>query len=352
MNLDDLSLIQKLDTLNMLGEINSLPTQLENAWILGQSLPLPVMEGIQKVILSGMGGSAIGADLVSAYVAPTCPVPVVVHRDYGLPAWASGPGTLMVASSHSGETEETLDSFDAGAKSGCRVIAICTGGELEKRALAARIPVWKFSHAGQPRAAVGWSFGLLLSLFSRLGLIPDPSQELAAAILGMRSRQPILAAAIPSAGNPAKRLAGLLVDRWVNVFGSGILAPVARRWKDQLNELAKTGAGFEFLPEADHNALAALVNPEMLGKVITLFLSSPSDHPRNQKRTTLTHKAFLAAGMNTDLFTAIGDSPLEQMWTTLHFGDYLGFYLAIAYGMDPTPVEALQGFKRALRSGE
>ena len=284
----------------MLAEINLSPSQLENAWQLGQSLPLPAMDGIQQVLLSGMGGSAIGADLVSAYIASYCPIPVFVHRDYGLPSWAKGGQTLVVVSSHSGATEETLDSFDTAVKSGCRVIAICTGGELEKRALAAGVPVWKFDHAGQPRAAVGWSFGLLLSLFSRLGLIPDPSQELAAAVKGMLAKQPALAVSSPVADNPAKRLAGQLVGCWVNVFGSGLLAPVARRWKDQFNEHAKAGAGFEFLPEADHNSLAALVHPEMLDKVFTLFLASPSDHPRNRRRITLTRQAFMAAGMNTE----------------------------------------------------
>ena len=351
MNLDDFSLLQNLDSLNMRGEIDSLPVQLENAWQLGQSLPLPAMQGIQRVLIPGMGGSAIGADLVAAYIAASCPVPVVVHRDYGLPAWAESAGTLVVASSHSGETEETLDSFNTALQKGCRVIVISTGGELEKRANAAGVPVWKFSHAGQPRAAVGWSFGLLISVLFRLGLISDPSQEIAGAVAGMRTRQAVLSAGIPTANNPAKRLAGRLVNRWVNVYGSGLLAPVARRWKDQLNELAKAGAGFEFLPEANHNALAALVNPPMLDQVFTLFLTCPSDHPRNRRRIGLTRQAFLSAGSNTDLFRAEGESPLEQMWSSLHFGDYLAYYLAITYGMDPTPVEALQAFKKALRSG-
>lgn len=355
MNLDDLDFIRKHDPQDMLGEIDGLPAQLERAWELGQTCDVFETSQVSQVLISGMGGSAIGADLVAAYAAPNCRVPVVVHRDYGLPAWARGPETLVIASSHSGDTEETLDSFDAALEAGCTLLAVCTGGELEKRANAAGVPVWKFVHTGQPRAAVGYSFGLLLSAFARLGLIPEPEKELLEAAAGMRSAREALKAGIPAAQNPAKRMAGQLVGRWVNVYGSGILAPVARRWKGQVNELAKAGAGFEVLPEADHNALAGLENPDVLMQTMTIFLragTTNADHARNRLRVELTRQAFVAAGLNTDLYEARGESRLEQMWTTLHFGDYMAFYLAMAYGMDPTPVEALQGFKAAMKAAE
>ncbi len=353
MNLDDLALIHKLDAQDMLGEIDNLPAQLEKAWELGMQQPcegLELSQGFSRLLISGMGGSAIGADLVSAYVAPVCRVPLVVHRDYGLPAWARGAETLVIASSHSGNTEETLDSFDAALEAGCTLLAVCTGGELEERARAAGVPVWKFEHKGQPRAAVGFSFGLLLAAFARLGLIPNPEKELLETVTGMRSAQETLRANILVAQNPAKRMAGQLVGRWVNIYGAGILAPVARRWKGQVNELAKAGAGFEVLPEADHNALAGLENPDVLMQTMTIFLRAPSDHERNRLRADLTRQAFMAAGLNNDVYEAKGESRLAQMWTTLHFGDYTAFYLAMAYGMDPTPVEALQDFKAAMKA--
>jgi glucose/mannose-6-phosphate isomerase len=111
MNLDDLSMFRQLDTQDMIGHINGLPDQLLTAWELGQTLPLPEMHGVQKILIAGMGGSAIGADLMAAYAAPHCAAPIFVHRDYDLPAWASGPETLVIASSHSGNTEETLGGF-------------------------------------------------------------------------------------------------------------------------------------------------------------------------------------------------------------------------------------------------
>ena len=350
MDLDDVFSFSKLDPQNMLAEIDNLPRQLQSAWELGQQQPLPDGKGVTRVIISGMGGSAIGADLLAAYIAPVCKIPVIVQRDYVLPAWAHGPETLVIASSHSGNTEETLEAFETAVKAGCRILAVCTGGELEKRATAHKLPVWKFTHAGQPRAAVGFSFGLLLAAFTRMGLITDPEKDLLEAVADMRSQQETLRADVPVAQNLAKRMAGQLVGRWVNVYGSGMLAPVARRWKGQVNEIAKAGAGFEILPEADHNALAGLENPAVLMQTITLFLRAPSEHPRNHLRTDLTRQGFMVAGLNTDVYNANGESPLAHVWTALHFGDYMAYYLAMVYEMDPTPVDALQNLKAAMKA--
>ena len=354
MNLDDFNAFNQLDPQNMLGEIDNLPDQLQSAWELGQRQPcegLKPSQGFTRVLISGMGGSAIGADLLAAYIAPSCPVPVIVHRDYGLPAWAHDTETLVIASSHSGNTEETLEAFNTGLHNKCRLMAVATGGKLAGRAAQAKIPLWKFEHRGQPRAAVGFSFGLLLAVFARLGFIPDPAKELAGAVAAMKKQQETLRADVPVAQNPAKRMAGQLVGRWVNVYGSGCLAPVARRWKGQVNEIAKAGAGFEVLPEADHNALAGLLNPaDILSRTATLFLRAPSDHPRNHLRAELTHQGFMLEGLNTDVYEAQGESPLAHIWTTLHFGDYTAYYLAMAYGADPTPVDTLENFKAAMKA--
>lgn len=358
MNLDEFQSFKQLDAQNMLAEIDGLPDQLQSAWELGQTSEVFKISEVSKVVIAGMGGSAIGADLLSSYALGTCRVPVFVHRDYGLPAWARGPETLVIASSHSGNTEETLDSFDQALKNQCLIIAIATGGELAARATKAKVPLWQFEHEGPPRAAVGFSFGLLLAIFTRLGLIPDPSKELARAVAAMKRQQETLRAETPVAQNPAKRMAGQLMGRWVNVFGSGLLAPVARRWKTQINEIAKAGAGFEVLPEADHNTLAGLSNPEdVLSHTFTIFLRAPSEttnstHPRNRLRADLTRQTFMLEGLNTDFFDAQGHSSLAHIWTALHFGDYMAYYLAMAYGVNPTPVEALEKFKAAMKAAK
>ncbi len=352
MNLDDLSLFKQLDKGGMLAHIDRLPDQLGNAWELGQGLALPGWTGIQQMVIAGMGGSAIGADLVSAAVVETCPVPVYVHRDYGLPAFAKGRETLVICSSHSGNTEETLDAFDTAVENGCLVLVVSTGGKLSERAETAGFPVWKFTHNGQPRAAVGFSFALILSAFSRLRLVPDAGDDLREAVAAMKSQQEDLRAEVEVVKNPAKRVAGQLMGRWVTVFGAGALSPVARRWKGQINEVAKAAANFELIPEADHNTLAGLVHPAevLMPHTVTLFLGAPSDHPRNRLRLKETRNIYMLEGLAIDSYTARGLSVIAHIWTTLHFGDYMAYYLAMAYGVDPTPVDALENFKQVLKS--
>jgi len=153
MNLDDLARFKQLDTLNLLGEIDNLPDQLGYAYQLGLKHLLPGWKDIRQVVLTGMGSSAIGADLLASYCASLSPIPVSIHRDYDLPLAASGEATLVICVSHSGNTEETLSAFEAADKAGCRVIVITTGGELAKRAKARDILIWTFDHAGQPRTA-------------------------------------------------------------------------------------------------------------------------------------------------------------------------------------------------------
>lgn len=350
-NLDDVKAFRQIDSQDMLGAIHGLPRQLQSAWDLGNQQPLPEWKGIQRVLITGMGGSAIGADLLAAYTAPHCPVPVFVLRDYGLPAWAQGKETLVIASSHSGNTEETLSSFEQATSRGCQRLAVTTGGKLAEAARSTNAALWTFEHKGQPRAAVGYSFGLLLAAFTRLGLTPDPANELAGTVSAMERQQDQLKPDVLVVNNPAKLIAGQLMEHFVVVLGAGILAPVARRWKGQISEVAKAWGQFEFLPEADHNTLAGILNPEeTLSKLMVLFLRASSDHPRNQLRTELTRKAFMLEGINTSFVDAQGDTSLAQLWTTLHLGDYTAYYLAMSYGVDPTPVESIEGFKREMKA--
>jgi glucose/mannose-6-phosphate isomerase len=350
MNLDDLERFKQLDSLNMIGEIDNLPDQLGYAYQLGLKHDLPDWTDLRHVVIAGMGGSAIGADLLAAYCASLSPIPVTVHRDYGLPLFACGAETLVICSSHSGNTEETLDAFEAARKAECSIIAVTTGGELEKRAKANNIPVWTFDHAGEPRAAIGFSFGLLLAMFQRLGLVPDQQEAVDDAVAFMKRSQQHLKADVIAAKNPAKRYAGQLMGRWITIVGAGITAPIARRWKGQLNEIAKAGANFEILPEADHNTLAGTTNHQetLNAHTISLFLRSDSDHPRNRLRSDMTRQIFMLEGMNTDHVDARGKTPLAQMWTLIHFGDYMAYYLAMWYEVDPTPVQTLIEFKKAM----
>ncbi|MBT3392356.1 MAG: SIS domain-containing protein [Chloroflexi bacterium] len=351
MNLDDSKVFSMLDPQNMIAEIDRLPAQLLDAWSLGQSLPLPNWQGIRHVLVAGMGSSALAADLLAAYVAPVSPVPVVVQRDYDLPAWAQGHETLVVALSHSGESEETLSVFERALAQDCRVIVISTGGALVEKAQQADVTAWRYAYEGQPRLAIGYAFGLLLGLVQHLGLVPASEAHLRDAVEAMRVQQTELGSTVPLMQNPAKRLAGQCVGRWVIVISAGILAPVARRWKEQINKSAKTWAQFEALPAANHTTLAGVMHPEgALAHTMVLFLRARSMHPRNQKRVDVTKEYFMLEGLGTDFVNAQGDNPLAEMWTMLQFGEYVAYYLAMAYQADPAPIMPIEGMKAYLRA--
>lgn len=350
MNLDDLAIYAACDGQDMYAQIEALPDQLWAGWQLGQSLSLPEWTGIRQVLFAGMGGSAIGADLMATYIQRKCQIPLWIHRDYGLPSWARGPETLVVVSSYSGNTEEAISSFEQALTSGCSCLVISKDGALGRLAQERAIPWWKFEHQGQPRSAVGISFALLLALFVRLKLIANPHAELEDVLNAIRQQAVMLKRDIPVSSNPAKRMAGQMIDRSVVIFGSGILAPVARRWKTQINEVSKSMAQFEFLPEADHNTLAGTSYPEeLITRTMAIFLYAPSDATRQHQRSDLTRQAFMVQGFNTDIFEASGNRPLSHLWTSLHFGDYVAYYLAIAYQVDPTPIPAIESFKEEMR---
>lgn len=338
---EDLVAMRRLDTQGMMDQIYQLPDQLEKAWELGQYLPLPDSEGLHNIVIAGVGDSATGLELAASYVSMTCSLSISTCREYRLPFWARGSETLVFISSHSGNDEEALSVFRQAQENGCQIVILTTGGMLGELGQKHGYPCWLFEYAGQSRLAVGFGFGFLIAGLFRMGLIPDPYLDLRDALHALRNQQTNLLPEVPVAFNPAKRLAGQMVGRWVYVLAAEFLEPVARRWKSQINQMAKTWAQFEFLPEADHNTLAGLSHPgDALAQMIALFLEAPLYHPRNRLRLELTRQMFMVQGMNTDVLHAKGESIMAYLWTLLLLGDYTAYYLSMAYGEDPTTVEA------------
>ena len=350
MILDEPEKFKNLDPLDMLGYINELPEQLQAAWVLGKEYPLPEVNQVNRVVIAGMGGSAIGGDLLASYVMPMAKIPVMVWRNYDLPAYASDNQTLVIASSHSGNTEETLSAFERALERGATVMAVTTGGTLAEAATNAGAPVWRFEHDGQPRAAVGFSFGLLLSALDRMGFIEFDSNDIDETVAAMHGQMGTIGADVPVSSNLAKRVAGQFMDRWPTIIGSEFLAPVARRWRTQIAEIPKAVAQFEELPEADHNMIEGVQHPESLfGPTMVVFLRSTLYHPRNLRRLEATRSTLMVEGFNTDIMEAQGQSRLAHQWTSLHLGDYVAYYLAMAYGTDPTSVPIMQDLKQRLK---
>jgi len=358
-DLDDRDRMRALDREDMLAHIDALPDQLEQAWRLAQTLPLPDTHYQPRLIaLSGMGGSAIGGDLIAALISRTSPVPFLVVRGYDLPACISGPDTLVIASSFSGHTEssfsghteETLSAADQALGRGVRLLALTTGGQLAEHARSHGYPLWLFDYKGQPRAALGWSFGLLVGLAHCLRLAPHLEADLTETVALLRAQKTIYSADSPATQNPAKRGAGQLIGRVPVIYGGGLFEPVARRWKCQLNENAKAWAQYEGMPEANHNTVAGIsFPPERIGDMVAIFITSLQyDHPRVRLRHDWTLKLCLENGIMTDRFHPQGASALAQMGHAIQYGDYVSFYTAMAYGVDPTEIAPISDLKQYL----
>ncbi len=348
-NMDDLTHLDRLEAHPVLKEIDDLPDQLWRAWEQGQSLPLPAWAGIRQVVLCGVGGSAMAGELLQAYAALHSPVPVVVWRDYALPAWASGNESLVVLLSHTGEEEEVHSSLRQALDRGCRCLIVGAGGELSQKAQEAGAACWFYPDEGRLYEPLGWLYGFAAAALVRLGMLPDIGTELAGAVQAMRQQQSSLKAEVAAIGNPARRMAGQMMGRWVTVVGSGVLAPAARHWQNQIARLAKTWVQVESLPEMDHTLLGSVLQPDaMLSSTMIVFLRGSAGSPRNQLRENLTKQAFMLEGLGTDFVDAVGETPLAQQWTDLHFGDYAAYYLAVAYGVDPAPNPAIELFMREM----
>jgi glucose/mannose-6-phosphate isomerase len=355
MNLDDLQLFKQIDRANMLGHINALPDQLKNAWEHAQGLDLSTARNIDRVVICGMGGSAISGDLLAALIFDTCPVSITIVRGYDLPAYAAGEGTLVIALSHSGSTEETISAAQQALERGLKPVAITTGGELTERVAAGGGTVWNYTYDAQPRASLGWLYGLLLAAVTRLGLISDLGAEVEEAIAVMHKHREPWGVDVTAACNPAKRYAGQIVDSIPVIWGAGLLAPVARRWKTQINENAKSCAFFDELPELNHNTVVGIAAPDELirrHKFQIIQLTSSYDHPRVALRHQATHDMLLGEAIITDPLKARGESRLAQQMSMILFGDFVSYYLAMAYQVDPTPIPPIETLKAKLAQVE
>jgi len=350
MNLDDSTRFDELDPSDMLARIGELPQQCRAAWALAQGLELPPdYRTVRHVVVLGMGGSAIGGALLQGLVAGECAVPITIVRDYTLPAFVRGSEYLVIGCSYSGNTEETLLALGEALAQGIRPSVVTTGGKLAALAQEQGLPLVRFDYQSQPRAALGYSFILLLGLFYRLGLVRDYSADLAEAIQVMEMWQAEIGPQVPTAHNAAKALAGQIMGRLPVVYGAGFLAAVANRWKTQFNENSKQWASFEVLPELNHNAVVGLGLPQAVREqVIVLMLRSNLDYPRVQVRWDVTRELLQREHVVNETLQGRGKSALAHMLSLIHFGDYVSFYLAMLNGVDPTLIDAIAFLKQRL----
>jgi len=348
-DLDNASAYRQFDKLGMLNHLHGFPEQCQRAWekVLKFELPREYTK-ISNVVILGMGGSAIGGDIVRRLAMAESKVPVWVHRDYGLPAFLDAD-TLVIASSYSGNTEETLSAFTKSLGTRSKKLAITSGGKIEHLAQKEGIPVYLIDYQAPPRAAFPHSFIPLLGIFQKLGLLGDKSADLKEAVDILKKLSRDLIETRPLGSNPAKQLAAKLQGHVGVIYGAEILSEVAQRWKGEFNENSKSWAFFESFPELNHNAVVGYEFPvEVKDRIFVLMLRSSSLNSRNLLRYDVTAKLLAKAGIAYQFVEARGKSALAQVLSLVHLGDYASFYLSMLNEVDPTSVDAIDFVKQRL----
>jgi len=338
-----------IDPKSMRSLLEDFPEQVAAGVRAAESVPLQVPGDIRAVVVTGLGGSAIGGDLARAIGEPDLRCPMAVNRTYGLPGFVDA-STLVLACSYSGNTEETLSAYEQARRAGARILCITSGGKLEARAKQEGHTVLSLPGGLPPRAALGHSLVALLAALQAAGVLPDLSgsfRETIGMLRGLRGRY---RAETPAALNPAKRIAGSLAGKIAAVYGSaGILEAAAYRWRSQIAENAKNLASHHALPEMNHNELVGWVHPgDVLRHVGVVLLRDRLDHPQIQRRFELTREILTKKAGSLQEVWSEGESALARVLSVIYLGDYVSLYLAFLNKVDPTPVSAIDTLKRFL----
>ncbi len=345
--LDNAEARRRLDPGGMLDSVAGLPEQCADAWHAAQRWELPKdYSQVERILVVGMGGSAIAGDFLRALLQRESSVPVFNVRGYDLPPFVD-ECALVIASSFSGNTEETLSAFDQALATPAKKLAITSGGRLLTTARANGVPVLSYEFRGEPRAALGWSLMPLLAIGEKLGLIQGVGRDVDEMLTVLRRVRRAIGEEVPASGNPAKQLAARLHEKLPVIYGAGPLTEVAHRWKTQLNESSKVWSFYEELPEVHHNAIIGYALPEAIARdTVIVFLRSPDlIHPRVQMRYNFTQKLLADAGVEFLTVDTEGTSTLAQMMSLVLFGDYVSGYLGLLYGVDPTPTTVIDELK-------
>lgn len=341
----------KIDTNHGLASIEALYKQCEQAWNEATKIELPKeYKHVNNIIVCGMGASWIGAHIIQSFFADELIIPLTILHDYQLPAYV-GKKTLIIASSYSGTTEETVAALHEAQEKGARIITISSGGTLAQFANEHKLPHYTFTAkhnpANSPRLGLGYSMTALLALFANLDFITLTNEEMSAAINHLKMRTAEL---MPeSETNEAKTLAKAFTIHIPILVSGSYLFGNAHLFSNQFNETAKTFATYMHLPELNHHLMEGLGHPDVVKKLKFLFLESSFDDERIQKRFTVTREVVEKNGIKHLSYKARGTTKIVQAFDLVLFGSFVTYYLAMLNDENPTPNPWVDYFKKRLK---
>ena len=349
--LDDIADLNPLDPGGMYHSIAGFPDQINEAVAIAEKFQLnpDSFYGIENIILCGMGGSAIGGDLARTLLSSQLKIPFYICRSYNLPGFA-GEKSLVVGSSYSGNTEETLSAFRQALELGCKTMIVTTGGQLLEIAQKNDIPAVLLPGGLQPRAALGYSFAPIMLALNKIGLSEYSAVDFRQLADFLKGRITHLEIETDSDQNHAKQLAMRLYGRIPIIYtGPELFDVVGTRLKGQICENAKMLAFNNQFPEFNHNELVGWkVLNSFRDYLRVLIIRDEDDHPRVAARMDIVKEVIKKTGVDVFEIKSEGDNRLQRIFSLIQLGDFLSFYLAILNKVDPTPVEPIETLKKEL----
>ena len=350
-NLDDTAQMHNLDKENMLALLYNFPQQCRDAYKIGEDFRINSshFRGIKNIVFAGLGGSAIGADLIRSYIRGEIGVPVEVVRTYTIPNYIDN-GTLAFICSYSGNTEETLSAYGLLKKKTRKMIALASGGELIRLAKKDGIPHIVIPAGMPPRCALGFASIPHLVALSKLGLIKDKKSDIMAAADFLERLRGELSCEVKTRHNLAKALANRLRGKFVVIYGASEHTDAAAlRWRGQFAENSKVLASSHIFPEMNHNEIVGWQNPQSaLKNFVVIILRDRGDHPRIQRRMDITKGILKKVAADVIEVESRGGNLLARIFSLIYIGDYASVYLAFLNETDPTPVDRVTYLKKEL----
>jgi len=340
--LDDVVMIHERDAQDALGIAEKQWQQLLVDFDIEKMSTKPA-----NIVFAGMGGSALGALLASTW--PGFDVPFEIVRNYSIPKYVDS-STLFVASSYSGNTEETLSALSTAEKMGAKIVIIAGDGKLVEIAQEKNYPVAVLPTVSQPRYAVLYSFRAFLSVLVAAQFLDETEvkTEMQKASDFLKAQTSLWAPTIETTKNPAKKLALDLVGKSIVVYGGPLTYPAAYKWKISFNENAKNIAWVNQFPEFNHNEFLGWTSHPLDKPYAVIDLRSSFEHPQIQKRFEVSAKLLSGKRPASHVVQAEGESILEQLLWLVAMGDFVSLYLALLNGLNPTPVDLIEKFKKEL----
>lgn len=347
--LDDIEHMRRIDASNMHATLISFGRQCQEAIDIGTAARLTsVPAAVSNLMICGLGGSAIGGDILRSYLFDELEIPLEVNRGYSLPQYVSSSSLLFVLS-YSGNTEEILRIFEIGNKKSIPIVCITSGGFLADRAIETGKSLIRIPPGYPPRTALGYLFFPVLIVLSRAGFIGEKDSAMGDTVSFLIEKTMEYQWSVPFSHNAAKALAAKLFDRVPLVYASERFYPVARRWSTQIDENSEMLALSNVIPEMNHNEIMGWQGLREMGDRFTaVFLRDREDQPEVQRRMDVTMEFLESDGLSYTEVWSEGDALLTRLFSLICLGDFMSYYAALLRGVDPTPVDRIECLKTRL----